>query len=89
MRTKQQITEKYERLLAHYYKFMYCPNGLEAYERFLQDYNAKFDKLVKRQLAAECERNNWEKCVAEVKILAWVLGRNWEKDVKEEYNIHN
>lgn len=87
--TKQQITNEYEILLVYYYKFMYCPNGLEAYERFLQDYNAKFDKLVKRRIATESERNSWEKGVEKVKVLAWVLGRDWGKDVKEYYRRHN
>ena len=49
-------------------------------EEHLKEYNAKFDKLVEKELAAECERYYWKDMVQEVKTLAWVLGRDVYKD---------
>lgn len=45
-------------------------------EEHLKDYNAKFDKLVEKELAAECERYYWKD---------WVLNRDVYKDCEKLY----
>lgn len=87
MRKATEIKERYFKILAEAQPFMYgMPQEIEGY---LKEYNAKFDKLVEKELAAECERYYWKDWVQEVKTLAWVLNRDIWKDCEKLYKENN
>ena len=86
MKKATEIKERYFTLLAYTLPFMYgMPMELEQH---LKEYHAKFDKLVEKGFAAECERYYYKDNIQEVKTLAWVLGRDVYKDCKKIYQEH-
>lgn len=87
MKKATEIKEHYFEVLAYAQPFMYgMPMEVEQY---LKDYNAKFDKLVEKELAVESERYYWKDWVQEAKTLAWVLNRDIWKDCAKIYKENN
>lgn len=81
MKKATEIKEKYFEVLAKAQPFMW---GLPMeIEQNLKKFNEQFDKLVEKELAAECERYYWKDWVQEAKTLAWVLGRDVYKDCEK------
>lgn len=86
MKKATEIKKHYFEVLAKAQPFMWgMPMEIEEH---LKEYNAKFDKLVEKELAAECERYYWKDMVQEAKTLAWVLGRDVYKDCEKIYQEH-
>lgn len=84
MKRVAEIKERYFNLLENNWRFMFGDS--EGYEQHLKEYNKKFDRLVKKKLAAESERYYWKSRVQEIKTLAWVLDRDVWADCEELYD---
>ena len=83
MKKATEIKEHYFEVLAKAQPFMW---GLPMeIEQNLKKFNEQFDKLVEKELAAECERYYYKDNIQEVKTLAWVLGRDVYKDCEKLY----
>lgn len=83
MKKATEIKEHYFEVLTKAQPFMWgLPMEIEEH---LKKFNEQFDKLIEKELAAECERYYWKDCVQEVKTLAWVLNRDVYKDCEKLY----
>ena len=84
MKNTAEIKERYFKLLENNWRFMFGDS--DGYEKHLEEYNKKFDRLIKNELAAECERYYYQNRVQEIKTLAWVLDRDVWADCEELYD---
>lgn len=84
MKNTAEIKEHYFLLLENYWRFMLGDS--DGYEKHLKEYNKRFDRLIKKELAVESERYYWKNKVQEIKTLAWVLDRDVWADCEELYD---
>lgn len=87
MKRVTEIKERYFWLLSYSLPFIF--GKPEEIEQHLKEYHTKFDKLVEKGLAAECERYYYKDNVQVVKTLAWVLNRDIWKDCEKLYKENN